>query len=49
METSPETENKPDVQQQVANRVLLTSKKDAHGDVENVEIIMLREISPYRQ
>lgn len=46
MEKSPDTENNPDVRQQVVSWVLLTSKKDARGDVESLKIFMLSETSP---
>lgn len=37
MENSPETENHPDVHQQVASRMLPTNKEDAHSSVEKFQ------------
>lgn len=37
MENSPETENNLDIHQQVAGRMLLTNKKDAHGSMEKFQ------------
>lgn len=35
-----------DIHQQVTIQMLLTSKKDAYGEVENLKIIILSETSP---